>query len=435
MNKIIAVALVLALLCACAQQGQSAAESIPNIPIEPQQPVQLRVCTVMDAQEGMYQALERVLEEYNSFNEGQVQVVLESVEGDDTLTALLREDPALYLLPADELQALAPEQFFADLTQELMPDRIRYYPSALARCTVEDRLYGVPFAGYTQAVVCSQSLFEEAGLPTDKTPQTWERLKECCEAVKWSTDAAGISLVTRASDELTDMALQFIHQAGGALLEEEDGTVSLQLRAEQVGKGLEFYRTLCQSYGTTSVYDNTAQRAFEEFYYGSTAITYVTPAQLALLEDRGMQVTTGRLPQGEDGPQAQLCCWALALSAQADAEVRQAAVTLIRYLTTLTVYEQLMQIQLERFDPEGEGELLLPLRTDHDQLEFFIEHPEYQPFVEGAGRVLEEPRILRWEQLDTGVLRPGLAAYLRGDLTLEELAAQVEEQSQAFLRP
>jgi ABC-type glycerol-3-phosphate transport system substrate-binding protein len=83
--------------------------------------------------------------------------------------------------------------------------------------------YGIPLQGATKELFYNADLFREVGLDPDNPPKNWEEL---VEQGKQITDPEqkrfAISLPTKPFGFLTDVWLNFVYQAGGQFLSDDD---------------------------------------------------------------------------------------------------------------------------------------------------------------------------------------------------------------------
>jgi sn-glycerol 3-phosphate transport system substrate-binding protein len=97
---------------------------------------------------------------------------------------------------------------------------------------IDGKRWGIPVEGATKELFYNADLFREVGLDPDKPPKTWEELVE--QGLKITDPAKkqfAISLPTQPFSFLTDVWLNFVYQAGGQYLSEDNSKAAFNTDA------------------------------------------------------------------------------------------------------------------------------------------------------------------------------------------------------------
>jgi multiple sugar transport system substrate-binding protein len=113
--------------------------------------------------------------------------------------------------------------------QEFHPEDVGYktesfWPGAMKSVTWDGKVYGIPTNNETMALIWNRSIFQEAGLPPDEPPATWDDLVAYSKQIKEKTGKDGYGLVARVNAGNTPFRFMPALWAygGGALDEAED---------------------------------------------------------------------------------------------------------------------------------------------------------------------------------------------------------------------
>lgn len=200
--------------------------------------------------------------------------------------------------------------------------------------------YGVPFTMTTVAVMYDKNIYETLGL---SIPENWDDFVANCEAVK----NAGYSALSVQSNTCIDwMPRLFWDQFCRDEIEEQGKTFEsgeMTFATESVQKGLEGYKDLWDKgylpeNFMTSDLDTTAQL----FLQGKLAHVLIAPDKLEYIMDNApdtMELGTFPLPGIAGLPSRSLGGASNIFAVSADTEQREAAVRLLKYLTSRTNFE------------------------------------------------------------------------------------------------
>ena len=127
--------------------------------------------------ESHQQAIDKVIRDYNA---SQDEIIVETryvpfadFKKQLSIGASADELPDIAILDSADHASYASMGIFADLTGKF--DTTGYYAQAVESCTLDEKLYGVPFGVNCLGLFYNQDLLAAAGC---KAPATWEELKE-----------------------------------------------------------------------------------------------------------------------------------------------------------------------------------------------------------------------------------------------------------------
>jgi multiple sugar transport system substrate-binding protein len=116
--------------------------------------------------------------------------------------------PDIVILDNPDTAAYAAMGIFADLTGKI--DTTQYYEAPLKSCTLDERLYGIPFGSNCLALFYNEDMLKAAGC---KVPETWDELAKA--AKKTTTKAvSGFAFSSMPDEEGTFNFLSFMWSAG-----------------------------------------------------------------------------------------------------------------------------------------------------------------------------------------------------------------------------
>ena len=136
--------------------------------------------------EGHQKALDHIIQEFNS-SQSDVTVEAKYVPFADfkkqlSIGASAAELPDLVILDNPDHASYAAMGIFADLTGRF--DVSTYYEGPVNSCTLDGKLYGVPFGSNCLLLYYNEDMLKEAGC---EVPTTWEELQQVAEACTTST--------------------------------------------------------------------------------------------------------------------------------------------------------------------------------------------------------------------------------------------------------
>ena len=131
--------------------------------------------------EGHQKALNHIIEEFNG-SQDSITVQAKYVPFADfkkqlSIGASADELPDLVILDNPDHAAYAAMGIFADITDKF--DVSNYYEGPVNSCTLDGKLYGVPFGSNDLVLFYNEDMLKEAGC---EVPTTWDELLEVAKA-------------------------------------------------------------------------------------------------------------------------------------------------------------------------------------------------------------------------------------------------------------
>lgn len=187
--------------------------------------------------EGHQKALNHIIEEFNG-SQDSITVEAKYVPFADfkkqlSIGASSDELPDLVILDNPDHAAYAAMGIFADITDKF--DVSNYYEGPVNSCTLDGKLYGVPFGSNDLVLFYNEDMLKEAGC---KVPTTWDELLEVAKAT--TTDSVfGFAHCALQNEEGTFNFLPWVWSTGATSYEinSEGGIKALNFEKELVDSG------------------------------------------------------------------------------------------------------------------------------------------------------------------------------------------------------
>ena len=187
--------------------------------------------------EGHQKALNHIIEEFNG-SQDSITVEAKYVPFADfkkqlSIGASADELPDLVILDNPDHAAYAAMGIFADITDKF--DVSNYYEGPVNSCTLDGKLYGVPFGSNDLLLFYNEDMLKEAGC---EVPTTWDELLEVAKAT--TTDSVfGFAHCALQNEEGTFNFLPWVWSTGATSYEidSEGGIKALNFEKELVDSG------------------------------------------------------------------------------------------------------------------------------------------------------------------------------------------------------
>ena len=187
--------------------------------------------------EGNQKALNHIIEEFNG-SQDSITVEAKYVPFADfkkqlSIGASADELPDLVILDNPDHAAYAAMGIFADITDKF--DVSNYYEGPVNSCTLDGKLYGVPFGSNDLVLFYNEDMLKEAGC---EVPTTWDELLEVAKAT--TTDSVfGFAHCALQNEEGTFNFLPWVWSTGATSYEinSEGGIKALNFEKELVDSG------------------------------------------------------------------------------------------------------------------------------------------------------------------------------------------------------
>ena len=187
--------------------------------------------------EGHQKALNHIIEEYNNSQQN-IKVEAKYVPFADfkkqlSIGASANELPDIVILDNPDHASYAAMGIFADLTGKF--DVSNYYDGPVNSCTLDDKLYGVPFGSNCLCLFYNKDMLDAAGC---SIPTTWDELKDV--AAKCTKDNVyGFAFSSLQNEEGTFNFLPWVWSTGASSYEinSEGGIKALTLIKDLINSG------------------------------------------------------------------------------------------------------------------------------------------------------------------------------------------------------
>ncbi len=187
--------------------------------------------------EGHQAALNHIIEEFNG-SQDDITVEAKYVPFADfkkqlSIGASADELPDLVILDNPDHAAYAAMGIFADITDKF--DVSNYYEGPVNSCTLDGKLYGVPFGSNDLVLFYNEDMLREAGC---EVPTTWDELLEAAKATTTDT-VSGFAHCALQNEEGTFNFLPWVWSTGATSYEinSEGGIKALTFEKELVDSG------------------------------------------------------------------------------------------------------------------------------------------------------------------------------------------------------
>ncbi len=146
--------------------------------------------------------------------------------------------PDIVIIDGPDHASYASMGIFADLTEKLKdwPDLAQYFSGPIASCTLDNKLYGIPFGSNCLALYYNEDMMAAAG---QQVPTTWDELKAVAKAL--TTDKVyGLGLSSVQNEEGTFNFMPWVWSTGATSFElgTENGIRALNLFKDLIDSGV-----------------------------------------------------------------------------------------------------------------------------------------------------------------------------------------------------
>jgi multiple sugar transport system substrate-binding protein len=202
--------------------------------------------------------------------------------------------PDIVILDNPDHAAYAAMGIFADLTDKLKdwPDLAQYYQGPINSCTLNDKLYGLPFGSNDLMLYYNTDMMSKAGA---SVPKTWDDLQTVAKEL--TTDkVTGFALSCPQNEEGTFGFLTFLWSTGNS---------SFQINNEGGIKALTLYKNLIDSGAMSKEVINWTQGdVMHQFISGNVAMMINGPWQVPTIRKDAADLKWAVAPIPQDKQQA-----------------------------------------------------------------------------------------------------------------------------------
>jgi multiple sugar transport system substrate-binding protein len=179
-------------------------------------------------------------QEIKKFNESQDNLTVEAkyvpfadFKKQLSIGASAAELPDIVILDGPDHASYASMGIFADLTGKV--DVSQYYEGPIASCTLEGKLFGVPFGSNCLSLYYNEDMMKEAG---QKVPETWDELKTTAKALT-KGNVSGFAFSSVQNEEGTFNFMPWLWSTGNdsLVINNDNGIKALSFVGDLVKEG------------------------------------------------------------------------------------------------------------------------------------------------------------------------------------------------------
>lgn len=391
---------------------------------------------IWDADSDRGKTIQTILDGFEEENPDiKVNLVGSSQNNQKLLTQLLSgEAPEVMQVGYRDLQGLATEGVFYDMTDDFSDAADEYYENIFELGISEGNLYGMPWNGHAVGLVYNKDMFDAAGI--DAPPTTWDELYEDAKALTIDTDGDGeidqygLGMVGKQGYDLVWNVNQFMKQ-GGTVFMNDDHTVGMN--TEEGIASLEYYKKLLDETAPKDSAEKDGSGVMADFRNGVTAMEFQGPWGVTDIWQNGypFEVGSALMPAGPAGSFADIGVTDLVIPSSVTGDELDASLRLIEYLTDKPAQEVLIRGALG--DDGNYYPFRVPLRKDMADTEYLVEHPELNVFIEGLATPCISPLDANWTQVENEVLASEYSSVVIGAETPAEALQVIEEKGNEIL--
>jgi multiple sugar transport system substrate-binding protein len=244
--------------------------------------------------EGHQEALNHIIEEFNDSQDA-ITVEAKYVPFADfkkqlSIGASAAELPDIVILDNPDHASYAAMGIFADLTGRF--DVSSYYDGPVNSCTLDGKLYGVPFGSNDLVLFYNEDMLEAAGC---EVPTTWDELLEVAKACTTDT-VSGFAHCALQNEEGTFNFLPWVWSTGAS---------SYEINSEGGIKALTFEKELVDSGAMTKEAINWTQGdTMHQFIAGNLAMMINGTWQIPTMREEVPDLNWNVAPIPQDAVQA-----------------------------------------------------------------------------------------------------------------------------------
>ena len=351
--------------------------------------------------EGHQATLDQLIQEYNG-SQDQYAVTAKYVPFADfkkqlSIGASADELPDSAILDSPDHASYVDMGIFEDLTGKFDVDN--YYEGTVNSCTVDGKLYGVPFGANCLALYYNEDMLTAAG---GSVPTTWDELKETAKAL--TTDAVtGLAFCSVQNEEGTFNFAPWLWSTGATSydINNENGVRALTFVQELINEGVMSKECINWTQGDV----------MNQFIAGNVAMMVNGPWQIPTMQseapDLNWKVTL--IPKDAQ--------YASALGGENYAVVTGGNVDGALDFLTFATSEEKVKFMMNQF-----GYISADKTIAESQ---FAQDSPYYPFVEELNYAMARGPLAEWPSVSDAISL-AFNQVITGTATPEEAAAQAQ---------
>lgn len=351
--------------------------------------------------EGHQVALDKVIQDYNESQDA-YEVTAKYVPFADfkkqlSIGASADDLPDIAILDSPDHASYVEMGIFEDLTGAF--DVSNYYEGTVNSCTVDDKLYGVPFGANCLALYYNEDMLKEADC---EVPTTWDELKETAKAL--TTDSVtGLALCSVQNEEGTFNFVPWLWSTGATSydIDNENGIRALTFIQDLVNEGVMSKECINWTQGDV----------MNQFISGNVAMMENGPWQIPTMQaeapDLNWKVTL--IPKDSE--------YASVLGGENYAVINGGNVDgALDFLTYSTAEDQVKYL-MEQFGYISADKTIAESQFEEDS--------PYQPFVEELNYAMPRGPLAEWPSVSDAISL-AFNQVITGTATPEDAAAQAQ---------
>ena len=351
--------------------------------------------------EGHQVALDQVIQEYNA-SQDQYEVTAKYVPFADfkkqlSIGASADELPDIAILDSPDHASYVEMGIFEDLTGKL--DVSSYYEGTVNSCTVDGKLYGVPFGVNCLALYYNEDMLEAAGC---EVPTTWDELKETAKKLT-GDNVTGLALCSVQNEEGTFNFVPWLWSTGATSydIDNENGIRALTFIQGLIEEGVMSKECINWTQGDV----------MNQFISGNVAMMENGPWQIPTMQaeapDLNWNVTL--IPKDAE--------YSSVLGGENYAVINgrnvEGALDFLTYATS----EEKVKFMMDKFGYISADKTIAENQFEADS--------PYQPFVEELNYAMPRGPLAEWPSVSDAISL-AFNQVITGTATPEEAAAQAQ---------
>lgn len=351
--------------------------------------------------EGHQVALSKIIDDYNA-SQDTYKVTAKYVPFADfkkqlSIGASAAELPDIAILDSPDHASYVDMGIFEDITGKF--DVSNYYEGTVNSCTVDDKLYGVPFGVNCLALYYNKDLLDAAGCTV---PTTWDELDETAKKLT-SDNVTGLALCSVQNEEGTFNFMPWVWSTGAS---------SYEINSESGIKSLAFLKKLVDDKVMSSECINWTQGdVMNQFISGNVAMMENGPWQIPTMQQEAPDLNWGvtLLPKDKD--------YASVLGGENYAVIKdgneEGALAFLKYATEETQVKYMM---------DAFGYISADKTIASNQFE---EDSPYAPFVEELNYAQPRGPLAEWPSVSDAISL-AFNKVITGEAEPEEAAEEAQ---------
>ena len=351
--------------------------------------------------EGHQVALDQVIQEYNA-SQGNYEVTAKYVPFADfkkqlSIGASADELPDIAILDSPDHASYVEMGIFEDITGKF--DVGNYYEGTVNSCTVDGKLYGVPFGVNCLALYYNEDMLSEAGC---EVPTTWDELMATAKAL--TTDSVtGLALCSVQNEEGTFNFVPWLWSTGAT---------SYDINNENGIRALSFIQSLINEGVMSKECINWTQGdVMNQFIAGNVAMMENGPWQIPTMQseapDLNWKVTL--IPKDTD--------YSSVLGGENYAVINGGNVEGALDFLTYATSEEKVKFMMDKFGYISADKTIAENQFEADS--------PYQPFVEELNYAMPRGPLAEWPSVSDAISL-AFNQVITGTATPEDAAAQAQ---------